>query len=258
MAGCQYEIYIDIPRLLLLWRIMTLSVQCIYKKILISRFVYVVDFGEKCGPLYVALNTAKKYNLLNTIISAVEFGTYMSMEQWKRCVKERVIARENTKWSVQSTLYPSVSLAKGVMNKVEVNAWWKYIQVVPSDMYKCISVVRLLLGVGKLNTSLYRFKDNTIASPLCNNCESYTEDTAIHMLFQCDGLKEERKTLWQDVLENCPTDVLRNEIVRMRDIDCTKFLLSCLSNTFVLEWIPLYKSICKYVYNLYHAKQQMN
>ena len=84
----KLEIHIDFIRLLFLWRILMLPMQCIYKEIFIKRFVLInMSCIEHFGPTATLIATCKKYDLLDIVAEAIETGVYMSMQEWKALVK---------------------------------------------------------------------------------------------------------------------------------------------------------------------------
>ena len=80
----------DIIRLLFMWRLLSLSMLCLYKRIFISRLIEIFNNdNQKCiGPTQMLVETCKKYGLLNVLKVSVMNGEYMSMCKWKKMVIE--------------------------------------------------------------------------------------------------------------------------------------------------------------------------
>ena len=140
------------------------------------------------------------------------------------------------------------------MPSLETSAWWQYIQNVPRDRKKCVTIIRLFMCCSKLNMCLYRYTNNNIQSPLCNICSDYEEETIHHMLFRCKGLSHIRGTLWKKVIESCPSNRMKVEINSMSDRNKATFLLSGLHSSYVQEWITLFKAICDFIYFMYSTR----
>lgn len=72
-----------------------------------------------------------------------------------------------------------------------------------------------------------------------------------HLMFDCIPLEGTRTALWQNVLDACPSDVLRVEIHSMGNTKRAEFVISCICNSYVTEWDTLYRAICTFVFNMY-------
>ena len=67
---------------------------------------------------------AKKYGLLQTVKTAIETGTYMSREKWKRLVKNTVKRYDFKHWKRGCKLCKSLcSLSLNSLNP-QMSAWW--------------------------------------------------------------------------------------------------------------------------------------
>ena len=95
------ESYIDIMRIMFLWRILLLPTKCIYKTVLLLRIQnYFVTNKPHLGPTWKALNTCRKYNLLNAVIDAVTAGVYISSKVWKSIVNKTVLEYYVKRWKI--------------------------------------------------------------------------------------------------------------------------------------------------------------
>ena len=246
---------LDIIKLVFLWRLMQLPMHCIYKKVCVSRYVFLTGGGLKQrGPLWQFLQTAKKYNLMAMVSEAIETGEYMSLSTWKKQVKEVVYASEERKWQVMSMLYPSLYHVRIGHSCIGMSAWWKYAQQEPSEVNKCKGVLQLFLGTHKLNTCLYKYRDNDVANPRCSSCMTYEMESVCHLLFKCNGFAVSRKMWWNNVLDMCPTEMLRLEMDKMSDEKRTSFILSGLNNTYTPEWKEFFGALLLFVNSMYDLR----
>ena len=108
-----------------------------------------------------------------------------------------------------------------------------------------------MLGVHKMNSVLYKHKTCSIPSSLCYLCTSYEEETVSHLLFRCSFFQQNRKMLWKDVEEMCPSQLLLGTINSMNDNNKCSFLLTGLNNSYVCEWTMFYHSIAKFINTMY-------
>ena len=79
-----------------MWRLLSLSMLCLYKRIFISRLIEIFNSDNKkfIGPTQMLVETCKKYGLLNVLKVSVMNGEYMSMCKWKKMVIERILMRD--------------------------------------------------------------------------------------------------------------------------------------------------------------------
>ena len=67
------ETYIDIMRLMFLWRLLLLPISCFYKTVILQRFETIVYSSRKhCGPVWHMIETCKKYGLLEIVIDSLQ------------------------------------------------------------------------------------------------------------------------------------------------------------------------------------------
>ena len=146
--------------------------------------------------------------------------------------------RELTLWRIRAKSFPSLSVCKD-MSFIKMSCWWIYVQQFPYEMKKCVTIMKLMLGVHKLNCVLYKHKTCSIPSSLCNLCTSYEEETVSHLLFRCSYFQQTRKMLRKDVEEMCPSQILLGTINSMNDKNSCLFLMTGLNNSYVCEWTVL-------------------
>ena len=120
------DLYIDVIRLLFMWRMLLLPMSNIYKSVLVRRMFYHIDnFNVKaCGPVKRFLDTCVKYNLQEFVIESTENGDYCSMNQWKKMVKAVVKDRQDQRWKVTLPFYKSLKYMDS--NVYYMSPWWKY------------------------------------------------------------------------------------------------------------------------------------
>ena len=252
--------HIDLIRLMFIWRLLLLPSQCIYKKVLVRRYVQHIYGGieKHIGPLWRILQIATSYGLVGYIQTAVETGEYCDMKQWKILVIDRIKKNDEKKWQLQSKLFSSLEYVRNSMPGHNIASWWLYVQTDPLSISKCRHIFKLLFKVHRLNSCLYKYKDNDITSPLCSLCDMYESESADHMLFRCSRLQGKRDILWNDVLWHCPTQALLDYISKSRHQELCVFLLTCLHNTFVVEWSEFYRAICMFVSGMYEYRMSIN
>ncbi len=247
--------HIDIKRLLFLWRIICLPVQCIYKKLLITRYSYInIDEYPCKGPLKCLLDTANKYQLLEYVHKAIECADYMSIAAWKKLVNETVVCRQEKLWNINVYLYSSLKRVSKVIPPVSISAWWLFCQNNPCAISKCKTAIRLLLECHNLNVCACKYPTSVVKSSLCTCCSKFTNDTIEHLLFECDVLSDTREILWNDILSESPSITFTKQLEDMDLCKRATYLVSGLNNSYVSEWDSLFSSIVSFIHNMYKQK----
>ena len=250
------KVNIDVARLAFLWRILTLPVNCVYKSVLITRYVQLIYGDNKmcCGPLWQTLVTAQKYGLLDAVKEAIESGYYMCIMEWKKLVKFKVIEREARTWRIQGKIFSSLKTTYKSTAPYKMSSWWVFVHKNPIYMWKCVDILRLTLGVHKLNTVLFRYKNNTTDSPLCQLCELYECETVPHLLLRCLKFEDIRNVLWANVVSKCPSKSLLELLLLKNDEVVTQLLLTGFNNAYVPEWTEFFEAIAMFVSNIYKER----
>ena len=225
-----------------------------YKQILIRRYTFLTyeGRGRKEGPLQNFLQIADNYGLLPTVEQAIETGADISLVSWKKYVKSLVIARDEREWAVKSHMFPSLQRLNSCVPKLKVNAWWMFVQKNPNYVSKCKIILKLFLEVHLLNSRRYKFVNDV--NPECDICDSSAPETVEHILFDCIGLNDIRKTLWNDVLQACPSETLKDHIMTMSLLNRTNFLLNCMGNGYVAEWNEFFSNIAIFISTMYNKR----
>ena len=191
-------------------------------------------------------------------MAAIETGDVCSMSQWKKLVNTAVLEREQTLWNIQSTLYTSLNRLTNTVQMQNLHAWWIFAHNHPTYMYKCKTIMAIVLEVHRLNSCSYRYKDSSIKSSLCTFVWDKHEPESIeHMLFKCDAHTVVREPLWLNVLEQCPSDILRRQIMELNAYDRATLLINGLNNAYTAEWSNFFIAIITFVCNMYQARLRL-
>ena len=255
MGWLSLEGYIRLMLLMFFMRIISLSADCIYKKVLITRYCYHVYHpdGLHYGPLSRFVALCKEYGLMARVTAAIEDCIIPSKAEWKKLVMDKIWAMENRKLKLMCTICKSLNYMKDRVVSVQLLSWWSYVQLKPQDAYKCRVIIRLLLDCHNLKSCQLRYKREGVTNALCAYCNHGQIETISHVLFSCQALSDLRQLYWNRVLENCPHRLVQ-EMNLMNLEQKTALLLSCFNNTFIDEWIPLYNAVVNFIYNLYKQR----
>ena len=218
--------------------------------------VYYKD-SKKLGPMSQLITLAKEYDLFDQVKNAIESNVMIGKHEWKNMVKERVWDKELTKVSVVCALNKTLSLLSITRITNCMLSWWQYVQLCPTDMYKCKAVARLLLDCHKLKTCRFRYKEEGVHNAICEHCTSSKPEAVSHVLFECTENEVMRERLWNIVIQQCPGS-LAVEMNSMDNISKTAFVLTGLNNSFIREWIEIYKHLLDFIYTVYANRIKLN
>ena len=222
------ESYIDILRLLFMWRILLLPMQNIYKTFLVRRILHLVDNYTKnaLGPTKNVLDICIKYGLHQYVLAAIETAEYCTMNEWKKMIKLIATDRYVKSWNATKHLFTSLKFLK--KDPTCLSPWWKYAAHNVAKVKRCKIIIQLLLGRER-----HQYK-------LCQYCDLCTRSTIPHVLFECRHLSKLREDLWVKVEEVCPPNLI-DEINVMNNEGKTIFILNAV-NTNYIPYFSMYKS----------------
>ena len=246
IGWCTISARIDISRLLFMWRILTLPMDCIYKCILIRRILQLTDDNAKRegkGPVYKMVQICSKYNLLEFVLECITCADYLNVKQWKRMVYDVVLRNDKKRLNVSSMMYKSLGRIKNNVTTHTMIGWWKHAKYVPTHVRYCRIVINLLLNTYRLG------REN------CKLCLTSQRNSIEHILFVCPKLQETREVQLQKV-RDCNPKCLVNEINDMCIPERTRFILNAFYCNYVTEWMELYKNVLNFInitLNQYHT-----
>ena len=238
---------VDIARIMFVYRVLSLPVNNIYKVVMLRRIVECLNNCNCSGPTQNMIDTCRKYNVLDYIAAAVDYGIQMTMYEWKKLVKGIVLEMDQRRCIISSKMYKSVSMFYMSDAKYCMLQWWHLAYKYPRATHDCRLLVKLIFNV-------YRLGKN-----ICRECHLYKEDSIDHILFECICNKELREVRWLNVESSCPPQ-LKRELNRMPIKQRTRFILNAFQCKFVNEWMPMYIAVCSFVsavYNEYYIKSKV-
>ena len=100
------ETYMDMVKIMFLWRIMNLSACSIYKKVLLVRLAYhSMQNSMHSGPTWWIMQTYNKYNILHVLQNALVTGTFASVHAFKNMMKRNMKEYERKCYAATLLLY---------------------------------------------------------------------------------------------------------------------------------------------------------
>ena len=244
--------YIDILRLLFLWRLLLLPMSCIYKQVVIMRLYHHLYCPERShtGPIYQILKVFRRYGLIDVLDNVLTTGIVLPLNNFKSLVKYKAKEMETDKFRVTCMLYKTLKLFKNCIQDIEMWPWWEFSSTFPVYGHKVRVMCRLLMDRHCLSEVTCHYHKS---SPNCKLCTDNVVESLSHMLFKCEALHCHRNKLWREVLESAPV-ALQQELCNMSDNERTVFIFSGLKCHFVIEWMDLYIKLLHFCTNMYSAR----
>jgi hypothetical protein len=243
---------LDIIRMVFVWRLLLRPASCIYKIVLIARLWFHLyhECDKNAGPTYKIVKIFRKYGLTDILINAVESGVIMSLLEFKRYAKYVVNEHETQCFKATCIMHPTLQLFTECICSLEVWKWWSICSLCPELTYKVKVIARILFQQTCFAGSTYRFIRNATKS--CQMCDTYTEESAEHVLFECrNNAYELRRDDFNVKLRNNAPAALWLELNAMAPRDKLTYILSCLNSSLVPEWIPTYVICVNFLYDMY-------
>ena len=232
------ETHIDFTRLLFLWRILLLPMHCIYKEIMVKLFVVItMSHVHNTSPTSTLLSTCKKYGFIDIVTLAIESGKYMTLNQWKTIVKNKLDIIDLQRWKITCTTYKSLLFVNINTDCHGLSAWWYHCYNDPVFSRQNRTIVKLLLNANR------RGKNKCV---LCN----IENDSACHILFKCVAITELRRLLWDTVRVKCPEPFVMS-IDNMTPEERVVFILNGFNVKYTHEFKDIYDCLSNYVHKIY-------
>ena len=171
----------------------------------------------------------------------VDHGVFMTLNQWKKYVKEKVLDSDLRCMKIKCKLYKSVDMLP--IDKQGTFQWWQLAYRNPMYTKHCKMIVRLLLNVFQLGKEQRKV------------CSSLHTNSLAHILFSCEYTLETRTFYWKNIRHVCPIQ-LRNELDVMSDNKRCHFILNCMYNRYTPEWYGIYAAMADFIYNVYSSYWQ--
>ena len=117
------EATIEIMRMIFLWRMLLLPINCMYKIVLLRRLIQIETQGSGLGPVNRIIDVCKKYGLMKFVCESEKNAEYISLNQWKSKVKEIVMTRDIKRVNISCKLYKSLDMLN-IRTKHGIIGWW--------------------------------------------------------------------------------------------------------------------------------------
>ncbi len=237
IGWCTISARIDISRLLFMWRILVLPMDCFYKCLMIRRILQIVNYmdsNKNRGPTWKMVQTCNKYNLLELVMACITSADYLNVKQWKRMIYDIVLRNDQKRLNVSSMMYKSLCRVTNNNKTHTMIGWWKHAKFVPTDAVYCRIIMKLLLDTYRLGREH------------CKLCINGQKNSIEHILFVCPKVDEIRTIQWKKVNE-CNPDCLIREINNMCIPERTRFILNAFNCNYVTEWMDLYRNVLYFI-----------
>ena len=244
-------------KLMFIWRLLLLSPNSIYKKVLLIRIAYHINQpgGIHNGPVNHMLDMTKKYGVAELFNSSIRSGVYESKASFKNRIQKVVQQYEHDSLIASLLMYKRIPNIPLQYITICMWFWWKYGSMFPSKLKKIRILARILFGETCLQADIARFTDVHCRS--CHWCPGAVVEDCAHMLFNCEGLSDIRPMLWQNAESYMPTPMARY-LDTCSAKDKLQFILTGFNcSKYCPEWEMIYNALLDYVYIMYNKRRCM-
>jgi hypothetical protein len=255
MGWRSLEAYIDLSKLLFIWRIMLLRSECIYKSVAIRRISHHIykARGSHRGPTKCIIDIFRKYDMFESLYRAFVTGTYMGLDTFKLLAKKAISKHEYQCFVATCLLYRSIPHIIDVALSISMWFWWQYASLRPSKIVKCKLMGRILYCQSCVQADVAKYSD--FHSKACPWCDKLVEENASHMLFECEHFNGYRQIKWDEATSIMPNG-LKTSLNNMSGAQKLRFILSGLNGTQLqVEWIPIYDALLDFCYSMYNNRR---
>ena len=252
LGWLSLEAYIDKMKLLFLWRLLLLSMNCVYKNVAVHRVIECINFGH-CddSPIGNMVSTFRKYKMIDILILGVSSGVYMSISEFKNTVRTRIYEYENERFKISMNMVCNRSLYSNCLESIRLWSWWKVAFKLPENVNNVRILLRLMFGLSRLRNDLFTVVDTDDRK--CQICNMNEDQSIQHVLFRCsNNIVVDTRKEWYNQLENVIPEGMKASFFDMSDDDRTVFILSGFNSEYIPEFIDIYIVFMEYVCKLYN------
>ena len=196
------------------------------------------------------MKSALKLGVMNDIVNCVfSFECDLNFLSEKQALKKAVYERESNRWKATCLMYSSLDIFRKAHTSISLNCWWYFVKIKPVMFKKVSSVVAVLMGTQPSGLQ----RNHGIRC--CGLCGTENEST-IHVLFDCNKLRECRSQMWNNVTESMP-EGLKLEMDSRDNTEKAIMLLSGFGQSFIHEWTQLYSNSARFVHTMYKKRSQL-
>lgn len=229
------QCHIDFLRLLFLFQLLTLPMNCIYKCVAMNRFFQSCRSDKTRGPTATLVKTCKKYGLFDIMLRSVESGQYMQKCLWKCLVKQRLNLYYETVFNIRILMYKTLC---NYDRCGKMSAWWIHVFYFPRLYRRCRTVMKIFL-----NTDMYKDR-------ICNQCNNTILCTNYHLIFECSSAHNQRTRAWEGIVREAPVALLE-ELNSMSSREKMRFLANGFNVEYTKEWGELYSAVIIFISDMY-------
>jgi len=134
------------------------------------------------------------------------------------------------------------------IKSISLHTWWNVVKLMPCLYFPVSSIIAVMSGEQP------KFFQCNFKSNVCLLCDKRSNDNALHILFECEALDAVRKYHILYISFVMPYG-MKQEFRCMSDERKLLFMLSCFNCGLCPEWIGIYKSIAKFVHDMYKRRK---
>ena len=193
LGAVSLESYIDKLKLMFVGRLCNANIGLLHKDIFLCQLIeYMLGFSNICDTTKSLISTICKYDLSEYLLNYVSNGLFPVAKMWKLIVKNRVLQKEEEKWSLSVCLRQELSRFFCIQRELKPNKLVLLSYIYPECSETLLYMLKLI--------SLPK------CSALCEKCDYLVSDYIFHVIIQCQAYVAERDKLFDIVVNVLPVE----------------------------------------------------
>ena len=170
----------------------------------------------------------------------------------KNIIKACVRKKDNEEWQASCLMYAKLNdIYLSAQQNISPNVWYKIANRLPQLSSNISHIMSLIMGCQPKGLQ-HNYELKT-----CHLC-NVERETQSHILFRCQKpqLQNEREIRWRLILSEMPPNMVIH-VNSLNEEGKTKFILTCLGGSYVIEWLKIYSLIAQFVTNMYRIRDKL-
>ena len=202
--------HIEKMKLLFLGRILRRPAKCIYKRVFLFRFFFViVSKIFSCeSPAAQIVDICLKYDILKDVIDIILSGTIPPKDRWSRMVKHTINNVHLSNWRLDVSMYSHLRVYRKIFNRIHMCCWLSMCKLYPKMTKIFTTVLRLINGTCALAAYCGS------ADKKCRHCTSNQDEDLSHFILFCPLYEELREQMKENIINSVSHDT-KNILYRL-------------------------------------------
>ena len=144
------------------------------------------------SPIFEALLAAARLDMFGEVLSLIRGVKVWSKESWKSLTWKKGWILNDAINNIRLLSHREMDLFREVQDSIQYSVWWVIADHRPDLVYISETMVKLLSHASDLKTDNPLLKSGPRNLRVCTFCNTNSEDSAFHMILQCDDTEMEQ------------------------------------------------------------------